>query len=134
MDIIQHHSHIDFESLFENIKSRYVGLDYNDFSNFMHLSGEKHSFMGCAECKDRVENALANAICSDEAAGIIRRATYVMITIVRSSEAERPLTVDEVKYLNEFISRFPGNCEVVWGLAEDETIGNAVKVILLANF
>lgn len=132
-DIIQHHTHIDFDSLFENIKSRYVGIDYNDFSNFLHLSGEKHSFVGCADWKERVKNAFENAVGSDEAVGIISRASSVMITIIRSDKAERPLAVEEVKYLNEYVSGLPENCEVVWGLAEDDTLGNRIKVLLLVN-
>ena len=52
---------------------------------------------------------------------------------MRSSGAERPLTVYEVQYLNEFISGFPENCDVTWGLSEDSTLGNAVKAIILVN-
>lgn len=89
--------------------------------------------MGHAEWKGRVENALGNAMASDEAVEIINRASSVMITIIRSSEAERPLTVEEVQYLNEYFTGFPENCDVVWGLADDSSLGNAVKVIILVN-
>lgn len=132
-DIIQHHSHIDFQSLFDSIKSQYVGIDSSDFSNFMLLSGEKHSFVGRAEWKDRVKNALVNAIASDEAVEIINCASSVLITIIRSDEAERPLTMEEVRYLNEFISGLPENCDVVWGIAEGDSPGHTIKVIILVN-
>ncbi|ROS86247.1 hypothetical protein EEL34_09570 [Muribaculaceae bacterium Isolate-039 (Harlan)] len=132
-NIIQHHQQFDFAAFFENIKSQYIGLDYNDYLNFLHTDGEKHSFIGRAEWKDRVKNALENAIASDEAVEIINRATSVMINVMRSSGAERPLTVYEVQYLNEFISGFPENCDVTWGLSEDSTLGNAVKAIILVN-
>ncbi len=132
-NIIQHHQQFDFRSFFENIKSQYIGLDYHDYLNFLHTDGEKHSFMGCAEWKDRVKNALENAIASDEAVEIINRATSVMINLMRSSEAERPMTVDEVQYLNEFMTGFPENCDVTWGLSEDSTLGNVVKAIILVN-
>jgi len=132
-NIIQHHQQFDFAAFFENIKSQYIGLDYNDYLNFLHTDGEKHSFIGRAEWKDRVKNALENAIASDEAVEIINRATSVMINVIRSSEAERPMTVYEVQYLNEFISGFPENCDVTWGLSEDSTLGNAVKAIILVN-
>lgn len=132
-NIIQHHQQFDFEAFFKNIKSQYIGLDYNDYLNFLHTDGEKHSFMGRAEWKDRVKNALENAIASDEAVEIINRATSVVINLMRSSEAERPLTVDEVQYLNEFMTGFPENCDVTWSLSEDSTLGNAVKAIILVN-
>ena len=132
-NIIQHHELFDFESLFENIKSRYIGLDYHDYLNFLHTEGEKHSFIGQADWKDRVENAIGNAIASDEAMEIINRASNIMITIIRSSEAECALTIEELQYLNDFVTVCSDNCDVVWGLAEDSTLGNAVKVVILAN-
>ena len=132
-NIIQHHEPFDFDQLFENIRSQYIGIDYNDYLTFLHTDGEKHSFIGRAEWKSRVENALGNAMASDEVVEIINRASSVMITIIRSSEAERPLTVDEMQYLNEYFTGFPENCDVIWGLAKDSTLGNAVKVIILVN-
>lgn len=131
--IIQHHELFDFESFFENTKSQYIGLDYHDYLNFMRTDGEKHSFKGRAEWKDRVKNALENAIASDEAVEIINRASSIMINIIRSSEALRPLTMEEMRYLNEFIMGFSDDCNVTWGLSEDSALGNAVKVIILTN-
>ena len=132
-NFIQHHQPFDFETFFENIKSQYIGLDYHDYLNFLHTDGVIHSFIGQAEGEDRVKNALRNAIASDEAEEIINRATSLMINVLRSSEAERPMTVDEVQYLNEFMTGFPENCDVTWGLSEDSTPGNVVKAIILVN-
>ena len=133
INIIQYHEYFDHRSFFKSHKSQYIGLDYHDYLIFLHTDGEKHSFIGVAELENRVENALSNAIASDEAVEIINRASSVMITILRSSEAERPLTITETLYLNKFIQRFPENCDVVWGLAEDSSLGNTVKVVILAN-
>lgn len=132
-NIIQHHKPFDFETFFENIKSQYIGLDCHDYLNFLYTDGEKHSFIGTADCGERVKNALGNAIAPDEAEEIINRATSLMINVVRSSEAEYPLMMEEMQYLNEFITEFPGDCDVTWSLAEDITLGNAVKVIILAD-
>ncbi len=132
-NIIQHHAPFDFASFFENIKSQYIGLDHHDYLNFIHSEGEKHSFMGCAEWNDRVKYALSNAVASDEVVEIINRASSVMITIIRSSKAERPLTMMEMQYISEFIKGFSEKCDIVWGLAEDSTLNNVVKVIIFAN-
>ena len=132
-NIIQHHQPFDFETFFENIKSQYIGLDYHDYLNFLHTDGVIHSFIGQAEGEDRVKNALRNAIASDEAEEIINRATSLMINVLRSSEAERPLMMEEMQYLNEFIAGASDKCDITWGLSEDSTIGNTVKAIVLAN-
>ena len=127
------HQPFDFETFFENIKSQYIGLDYHDYLNFLHTDGVIHSFIGQAEGEDRVKNALRNAIASDEAEEIINRATSLMINVLRSSEAERPLMMEEMQYLNEFIAGASDKCDITWGLSEDSTIGNTVKAIVLAN-
>lgn len=132
-NFIQHHQPFDFETFFENIKSQYIGLDYHDYLNFLHTDGVIHSFIGQAEGEDRVKNALRNAIASDEADEIINRATSLMINVLRSSEAERPLMMEEMQYLNEFIAGASDKCDITWGLSEDSTIGNTVKAIVLAN-
>lgn len=132
-DIIQHHEPFDFESFFEGIKSQYIGLDYHDYSNFLHTAGKKHSFMGSAVGKDRVKVALENAIDSEEAVDIVSHASSVMIIIIRSSEASEPVTMEEVGYLNKVISDFPKNCDVVWGLTEEASLGNKIKAIILVN-
>lgn len=132
-NFIQHHQPFDFETFFENIKSQYIGLDYHDYLNFLHTDGVIHSFIGQAEGEDRVKNALRNAIASDEAEEIINRATSLMINVLRSSEAERPLIMEEMQYLNEFIAGASDKCDITWGLSEDSTIGNTVKAIVLAN-
>lgn len=132
-DIIQHHEAFDFESFFKKVKSGYVGLDFGDFCNFLHAADEIHSFMGRAEWTDRVKNALGSAIASDEAVEIINRASSVMLTIVRNPKAERPVSMDEIQYIIEFVSRFPNDCNMVWGLADDSSLGNVVKVLLLVE-
>ena len=132
-DIIQHHTHVDFESIFEEYRPHNVNIDLDDFSNFLRIPGVKHSFMGCAESKNRVRDAIKNAIGSDEAAEIVSRASSVMVVIIRSSEANCPLTIREMQYLNEFVEGLPKNSEVECSLAEDVTLGNAIKVVVLAN-
>lgn len=132
-DIIQHHEPFDFESFFEGIKSQYIGLDYHDFSYFLHTVGVKHSFMGSADGENRVKAALENIMVSDEAVEIINHASSVMLTLIRSSETYGQITMDEVGYMNEFISDLPNNCDVVWGIAEDVSLGNTIKTIILVN-
>lgn len=132
-EIIQHHAPFDFESLFKDAKSQYIGVDYRDFSNFLHTAGEKHSFMGDAAGEDRVKAALESIMASDEAAEIIKHASFVRFIIISSSEMSEQITMNEVGYLSEFTSRLPDNCGVTWGIAEYASPGNTVKVIMLVN-
>ncbi len=130
--IIQHHDSFDFEMFYGTIKAGYIGIDYEDFAYFMNHDGEKHSFIGRAEGKDRLKNAIERAIACDEAVKNLNRASLIMITVVRSPEAELPLLMDEMQYVNEFADGLPSDCDVIWGFADDNSLGNEVKVILLA--
>lgn len=132
-NIIQHHEPFDFETFYQTIKAGYINIDYRDFTTFMNHEGEKHSFMGRGAWKDRIEIALGSAIASDEAVEIINRATLVMITIVRSPEADRPLLMEEMQFVQDFISGLPPECDVVWGITDDSALGNEVKAIILVN-
>lgn len=64
-NIIQHHEPFDIEKFYETIKAGYISIDYWDFAMFMCHEGEKHSFVGRGEWKDRIKNALESAIASD---------------------------------------------------------------------
>lgn len=131
-DIIQHHESFDFDSFYEAVRSRYVGIDRRDFECFMAGEGERHSFIGHAGGSERIREALTDAMASDRA-GIVSNASAVMMTIVRSPEAEHPLHMDEMQYVTEFLSGLPEGCEFTWGLADDPTLGNEVRVMLLVK-
>ena len=62
-----------------------------------------------ADGEKRVKAALENIMVSDEAVEIINHASSVMLTLIRSSETYGQITMDEVGYMNEFISDLPNN-------------------------
>lgn len=70
---------------------------------------------------------------ASDRAGIVSNASAVMMTIVRSPEAEHPLRMDEMQYVTEFLSGLPEGCEFTWGLADDLTLGDDVRVMLLVK-
>lgn len=131
--IIQHHPEFDLETFFNNIYRQQIGNDFDDYQTFMDYEGEKHSFIGIAEGEGRVTNALGNAIASREAQEIINRATCLVFRVVRSLEGKHPLVMDEMKDFFNFLDGINEDCDVGWGVAEDSTLGDAVKVIVLAN-
>ena len=133
MNITQHHEPFDFDAFFEDERSKYIGVDTNDFQRLFQNADEVHSFMGSAEWKDRVENGLGKAIASDEAVDIIKKATSAMIVVIHSQAADRPLKMDELQFINEFVSGLPKDIDIVWGVSDDASLGNVVKTILLVG-
>lgn len=129
--ITQHHEPVDFDAFYESVRSRYIGIDYRDYEMFMRTEGEKHSFMGVAAGTDRMRDALADAVSNDN--GIVGRATSLMVTVAMAPEMEHPITISEVKGMIDFISDLLPDVQLVWGFAEDASLGDQVKVIALVN-
>lgn len=132
-DIIQHHQPFDFDKFFQDETSKYINIDYNDYQTLFKEEGEVHSFIGESDSEYRVKDAIANAVASNDAGRILGMVKAAMIILVHSSDAPRPLAMDEIQAVTEFMSNLPENCDVVWGTSQDQTIGNTVKVMLLVR-
>lgn len=132
-DLIQHHEPFDIMQFYETVRTGYIGIDYRDFETFMSNDGEKHSFIGEADGAERIRQALANAMKTREADDIIRRASAIAVTVVLQPEAVRPVKMNEMRALTEFIAGLDDNCEVSLGITEARLPGNMVRIILLVN-
>lgn len=134
MDIIQHHEPFDFSAFFEKHESKYINLDLRDFETFMGTTGEKHSFIGVsdADADNRIQNAL-DKIMTQLPENAVGSTSDMMIMFIHSPNGPRPLRVDEAQCLNEYISSFPSETNVIWGMDNDDTLGESVKVYLLIN-
>lgn len=130
-NIIQHHEYFDFESFYETIRKGYISIDNHDFDLFMNTEGVKHSFIGMADGENRIHDALTGILSSDS--DIIRQASTMIITVIRSLEAKQPLSIKEMQFITDFLSNLSSGCEVIWGLTDDSSLGNKVKVIILIN-
>ena len=133
MNVIQHHPPFDFDKFFRNEASKYINIDYNDYQTLFKEEGEVHSFIGESDSDYRVKDAIANAVASNEVERILGMVKAAMIIIVHSSDAQRPLAMDEIQAVTVFVSNLPESCDVVWGTSQDQTIGNTVKFMLLVR-
>lgn len=133
MNIIQHHEPIDFEALFKQAENAYIGIDNHDLETFAIKAGEIHSFFGSAEWKDRVVNALGAAIGSDEAVEIITQSNAFLLIIKHNHDCGRPLMVEEVSAINDFVSGLPEGSDIQWSLMQDSALDNKVEIILLCS-
>lgn len=133
MNIIQHHEPIDFEALFKQAENATVGIDGRDLETFSADADEIHSLYGSADWKDRIENALGKVIGSDEAVEIINKCNTFMLFIKFNPNSERPVTMEEMSAINEFMTDLPEDSNIVWSLMQDTSIGDKVEIILLCT-
>lgn len=133
LKIHQHHEPVDFKELLDIIENDATSMFGDELRYFVSEDSEIHSFIGSAEYKDRIKNALGIAVGSDEAVEILRRASSFVMIIIISDEAEHPLQMQELAFVNEFVTGLPKGCEIQWGISKDNALNDRVKVILLAQ-
>lgn len=131
--LIMHHEPVDMEALLNCEDPGFVGIDYNDYLNLCHRYSAIHSFMGEGSGENRVGEALSKALDSQEAYDILAGAKALILMIRNDSSAATPLRMDEMTPITEFIKNLPEDSDIVWGLRNDETLGDRVKITVLAG-
>lgn len=131
LNIIQHHEVFDFKTFYESVRPGYIGIDFKDFETFMLTDGVKHSFIGKSDGSNRIKDACANALFGHEE--VVKQASSMMITIVRSPDAPNALKMEEMLFMNDFIPTLPNGCDVIWGIADNPSLGNEIRIMVLVN-
>lgn len=108
-----------------------IQTDFRDVETTMREGGGAIMAIGRASGENRVANALINALQSPLLYGNdISQAKRVLLNIYTSTEHE--LFVDEIDILDGFMSELD-NVDFIWGLATDETLGEDVKITIVAT-
>ena len=79
---------------------------------------------------DAFENALQSPLLKE---GDVNNAKRVLFNIYLSSKGDNPVSMAESAYINTFMERFGNDVDVIWGYTIDDTLGEKVKVTLLAT-
>lgn len=109
-----------------------MNLDFCDVETTMRSGGGAIMAMGRASGEQRVQNAILNALSSPLLCGRdISKAQRILFSIYTSNEA--PLFVNEMNEIDAFMDSLDPNIEVIWGLSNDDSIGEDAKVTILAT-
>ena len=109
-----------------------VNLDFADVSRILKNGGGAVMSSGFGEGEGRVKCAIEDALHSPLLDNKeVVNAKKILFNIYFSEEAE--LKVDEMDYVTDFMSKFSREIEVIWGTALDETLGEQVKITVLAT-
>ena len=111
----------------------YMTLDYYDFETM--LRGCRYAVITSAEGEgaNRLSEAI-NKICNSPVWNEheLKSANKLIIKIMGSKESVNPITVGEMDELSKFLSKLLSNIEVKWGIGDDPSLGDKVKIILVA--
>jgi len=109
-----------------------INLDFADVSTTMKDGGVALMSNGYASGENRVRNAITDAFNSPLLNNNnVFNAKKILFNISFSPEAE--LLMDEMTDVDNFMARFKRDIDVIWGTALDETLGDKVKVTILAT-
>ncbi|MCC8071105.1 MAG: cell division protein FtsZ [Bacteroidales bacterium] len=110
----------------------HINLDFNDVDTTLRDGGAAIISTGYGEGDNRVRTAIDNALDSPLLRNRdIFKSKKLLFNLYFSRKAERPFVMSEVHELSDFVSNIDG-VDVIWGVAFDDTLGDQVKITILA--
>lgn len=111
-----------------------INLDFADVRNTLKDGGVAIMSTGYGEGPNRILNAFESALQSPLLKeGDVNNAKKILFNLYLSAEGDNPVSMAESKEINTFMERFGNDISVIWGCTIDNTLGDQVKVTLLAT-
>ncbi|OAV65880.1 Cell division protein FtsZ [Bacteroidales bacterium Barb6XT] len=109
-----------------------INLDFADVETTMKNGGVALMSNGYGEGDERVRIALDDALNSPLLGHkSVKYARRLLLNVYFSEEAE--LLMEEMNYIDKFMTGFNKDVEVIWGMAIDNALGRKTKVTILAT-
>lgn len=112
----------------------YINLDFNDVDTTLRDGGTAIISTGYGEGEHRVTKALENALNSPL---LKNRDIYgskkLLLNLYMSQEEGNSMSMREIAELREFVSSIDSEVDVIWGASLDNSLGNQVKITILAS-
>lgn len=114
----------------------YINVDMNDVNTTLRDSGTAIISTAYGEGDHRIYKAIENAMHSPLLKEHdIKTARRILIKLSHADDtvAQRPVKIDELNELAQFTDKLSKNYEVKWGVGVNNTLGDRVKITLLAS-
>lgn len=109
-----------------------INLDFKDVETTLRGGGGAIMAIGRGEGEHRVEKAVIDALDSPLLYGSdLDSATRILFNIYTSKD--HSLRVREMNDIDEFMDKLNPNIDVIWGVSDDDSLGEAAKVTILAT-
>lgn len=112
-----------------------INLDFRDVSKILKNGGVAIMSSGEAAGENRVEQAIQMALNSPLLYNNdIYRSKKILFNIYQSTDEQYQLVLNEMNEIRHFMDKFlDKEIEVIWGLANDPSLGDKVKITVLAT-
>lgn len=110
-----------------------INLDFNDVDTTLRNGGASIISTGYGEGEGRVTKAIEDALKSPLLRDTdIMTSKKLLFNLYFNPEAETPLMAGEADELTTFINGIDEDVDVIWGMAYDNSLGDRVKITILA--
>lgn len=110
----------------------YINTDFADVRNTLKNGGVAIMNVGKASGEKRITDAIANALNSPLVnTNDVHGAKRVLLQFYCSTE--HAIQMGEIEQINEFVKEVGDNVEVQWGASLDESLGEEVRVTIIAT-
>ena len=109
-----------------------INLDFRDVESTIRDGGGAIMAIGRASGNNRIAKAIVDALDSPLIHGNdIGKAKRILFNIYDSDQY--PITVREMREINDFFDDLDSDIDVIWGTSTDSNLGEDVKVTILAS-
>lgn len=110
----------------------YINTDFADVYTILHKGNVAIMNTGYASGPNRISNAIKDALNSPLLnTNDVGGASKVLLSLYCSKEYQ--IKMEEVNEINEFMSTVGDEIQVIWGATFDESLGENVKITLIAT-
>lgn len=110
-----------------------INIDFNDVDTTLRNGGAAVISIGYGEGENRVTKAIDDALNSPLLKDRdIFSSQRLLFNIYFNPEAEQEFKMKEASEISDFVSDINPNVDIIWGLAKDSSLGNKVKITILA--
>ena len=112
-----------------------INLDFHDVEKILKNGGVAIMSSGEASGENRVEQAIHAALNSPLLYNNdIYHSKKILFNIYQSTDEDHQLVLNEMNEIQHFMDKFEDeNIEVIWGLANDPSLGDKVRITVLAT-
>lgn len=112
----------------------YVNVDFQDVKTTLKESGSAIIATAMGEGEHRITDALQNALHSPLLkAHDINTSKRLLIKFMCAKDSKNPIRAEEIAEINAFTSKLPETIDVKWGIGDDPTLEDKVKITVLAS-
>ena len=112
----------------------YINLDFNDVNTTLREGGVAIISSGYGEGDQRVTKAIQDALNSPL---LKNRDIYgsqrILMNIYYSRNAKDEFKMSEIDEMKNFMAQFTLDHDMIWGVAYDDTLGDKIKITMLAS-